>query len=110
MFFQVFCELLEFRLPSDLDLRALKLRKRAFWASVLAVLYAVGWRHGVRRKPLTLLRAVTNVGVASLWLGMLGGFLMRKQQTFSKVTIVLVVFESSMKYLLINFTWLVLGC
>lgn len=66
-FVQVFCELLEFRLPSDLDLRALKLRKRAFWASLLAVLYAVGWRHGVRRKPLTLLRAVTNVGVASLF-------------------------------------------
>ena len=77
---QVFCELLEFRLPSDLDLRALKLRKRAFWASLLAVLYAVGWRHGVRRKPLTLLRAVTNVAAASLWLGMMGGVLMWKRQ------------------------------
>lgn len=67
---QVFCELFGFRLPSDLDARALKLRKRAFWASLAVVFYAVVWRHWVRRKPLTIVRAVTNAGVSTLWLGM----------------------------------------
>ncbi|CAL1144461.1 unnamed protein product, partial [Cladocopium goreaui] len=65
-FVQVFCELFEFRLPSDLDARALKLRKRAFWASLAVVFYAVVWRHWVRRKPLTIVRAVTNAGVSTL--------------------------------------------
>eukprot|EP00434_Breviolum_minutum_P000836 symbB.v1.2.000736.t1/scaffold36.1/size400579/8 len=69
-FVQVICELFEFRLPMDLDDRVAKLKRRAFWVSLLSV---IAWRRYVRSKPTTIPKVMTTASLSTLsaYLGVL---------------------------------------
>ncbi|CAK9035789.1 unnamed protein product [Durusdinium trenchii] len=72
-FVQVFLELLEFRLPRDLDDRALRYKKRAFVTSLVATM---AWRRLLMRRLVPkapIVQAVSSIGLSLLttYLGLL---------------------------------------
>ena len=50
----------------DLDDRVAKLKRRAFWVSLLSV---IAWRRYVRSKPTTIPKVMTTASLSTLHLG-----------------------------------------
>ena len=78
MTIEVICELFEFRLPMDLDDRVAKLKRRAFWVSLLSV---IAWRRYVRSKPTTIPKVMTTASLSTLHLG---HFLFFSEMSYAK--------------------------